>query len=159
MYNDYFNAKDAPLAKYGEGYITIDGNRYAAFFAKSVKVTANVKTKEVPMLNRVITPRRATGMEVKIDMTIYKCTEIFDKAAEQFKKTGVLPEFEIVIGSEDPATSIGRSSKVYKNCVIDGDLLLSMLDSGEDNIEQQVTAYAQDYESISEYTAPDYLKQ
>ena len=154
-----FLTQDAPSTKMAEAYITIGTRRYSAFHAKNVKVNANVSTQSVPVLGRTIPGRKATGMEVKIDMTVYKCTEIFDDLLLNFKKSHVLPTFDLLIASEDPATKIGRSSKMYKACVIDGDVLLSMFDSDGNFVEQQITAYAQDFEPVARYTTPSYLKQ
>lgn len=155
--NTFYNEQDTPNAKMGEAFVTIKGNRYSYFNAKDCDVKANIKTKEVPVIGRTITGRKAVGMEVKIKMTVYKCSEHFDEIVEEFKKTGVLPTFDLQISSEDPASSMGRSSKIYNDCVIDGDVLLSMLKSGDEFIEQEITAYAMDYSSANKYTAPSYM--
>lgn len=155
--NDYFDTQDAPGTKFGTAYVTIDNKRYSFFNAKNCKVNANIQTKEVPVLGRVVKGRKALGMEIKITMTVYKCSEHFDDIVMQFKKTGVMPTFDLQVTSEDPATSMGRSSKIYKKCVIDGDVLLSMMDSDGDFIEQEITAYANDYTSAAKYTAPSYM--
>ena len=36
---------------------------------------------------------------------------------EDFIKTGVMPTFDIQTSNDDPATSVGRSTKIYNNCV------------------------------------------
>lgn len=155
--NTYFNPKDTPLAKYGEAFGTINGNRYSFFNAKQCEAVASVETADVPILGRVIKGKKATGMEVKITMTVYKCSEHFDDLIEEFKKTGVLPSFDIQISNEDPTTAMGRTSKIYNDCVIDGDVLLSMFDADGEFIEQEITAYAMDYSSVSKYKAPEYM--
>lgn len=50
-------------------------------------------------------------------MTIYKCTEIFDTVVERFLKTGVMPTFTVQTSNDDPATSVGRSTKIYNDCM------------------------------------------
>jgi len=56
-------------------------------------------------------------------MTIYKCTEIFDDVIEEFIRTGVMPTFTIQTSNDDQASSVGRSTKIYNDCVLDGDVL------------------------------------
>ncbi len=155
--NTYFDPQDAPSSKWGEAYVTVKGNRYSYFNAKDCEVTANIETKEVPMLNRTVKGRKPVGMEVKITMTVYKCSEHFDDIVTEFKNTGVLPTFDLQVSNEDPASAMGRSSKIYNDCVIDGDVLLSMLKADGDYIEQKITAYAMDYSSAAKYKAPGYM--
>lgn len=155
--NTYFNEQDAPVSKWGEAYVTINGNRYSFFNAKDCEVNANIETKPVPMLGRTIKGKKAVAMEIKITMTVYKCSEHFDDIVTEFKKTGVMPTFDLQVSNEDPASSMGRTSKIYNDCVIDGDVLLSMFKADGDYIEQKITAYAADYSSAAKYKAPDYM--
>lgn len=155
--NTFFNTQDAPLTKLGEAFMTKQGNRYSMFNAKKIEAKPNVKTEAVPVMGRTISGRKATGMEVKITMTVYKCSEYFDDMLEEFKRTGVLPTFDLQVTNEDPATCMGRSTKVYNDCVIDGDVLLSLIDADGNFIEQEITAYAQDWTSPEKYKAPEYM--
>lgn len=157
--NTYFNPQDAPVAKYGEAFATIKGNRYSLFNAKDCEVNANIETADVPILGRVIKGKKAVGMEVELTMTVYKCSEIFDDMVEEFKKTGVLPTIDFQITGDDPTTAMGRTSKIYNDCVLDGDVLLSMFDADGEFIEQEITAYAMDYSSASKYKNPDYMSK
>jgi hypothetical protein len=90
-------------------------------------------------------------------MTVYHCTEIFDEVVETYKNTGLMPTFDIQVTSEDPAASIGRSTKVYTDCVIDGDVLLSMFDADGEFVEQSIEGYAQDFTRPEKYTNPTYM--
>ncbi len=155
--NTFFDPQDAPASKWGQAFVTIKGNRYSFFNAKSCKVNASVETKDVPILGRTVKGKKAVGMEVKITMTVYKCSEHFDDIVEEFKNTGVLPTFDLQVSSEDPASAMGRTSKIYNDCVIDGDVLLSMFEADGDFIEQEITAYAMDYSSAAKYKAPEYM--
>ncbi|SFA87513.1 Phage tail tube protein [Acetitomaculum ruminis DSM 5522] len=157
MANKYLKEQDVPSAKLATVYCTINGKRYNMMNAKDFEATASVTTKEVPILGKTIKGRKAAGMEIKLTMTVYKVFEVFDNVIENYKKTGVLPTFTIQVTQEDAATSIGRSTKVYKDCVIDGDVLLSAFDADGEFIEQEIEAYAQDYVSKEKYKAPKYM--
>lgn len=157
MPGTYMNEQDVPSAKEAEAFVTIDGRRYPALFAKNFEGKANLSSKEIALLGKIIKGRKVTGMEVKCKMTIYKCTEIFDKLVTKYKDTGHLPVFEVQTTNNDEATCMGRSTKVYKGCVIDGDVLLSMFDAEGGFIEQEINFYAMDYSSPESYKEPSYL--
>ena len=153
----YMPANDAPSAKLATAYATIDGNRYALLMAKNFEGKMNVETKEVPTLGRTVKGVKAVGASIKFSMTVYKVTEIFDELVERYKNTGLLPTFDLQVTSEDPATAIDRSTKIYTDCVIDGDVLLSMFDADGDFVEQTIEGYAQDFSRPEKYINPSYM--
>lgn len=150
-------ANDAPSAKLATAFVTIGNRRYAMLMARNFEAKATVETADVPMLGSMIKGKKAVGLEISFSMTVYKCTEIFDNIIEKFKQTGVMPTFDIQVTSEDKQTTIGRSTKVYNDCVIDGDVLLSMFDDSGEFVEQTITGFAMNYESPEKYTNPSYM--
>lgn len=148
---------DAPSAKLATAFVTIDGKRYTMLQAKNFEANMNVETKEVPTLGRIVKGVKAVGSTIKFKMTVYKCTEIFDDIVEAYKNTGVMPVFDIQVSAEDPATSCGQSSKIYNDCIIDGDVLLSMFDADGDFIEQTIEGYAQNFTRPHSYTNPTFM--
>ena len=157
MAKKLFDPQDAPVAKFATFYCTIGDRRYEMLNAKNFEAKANVETADVPRLGSVIKGKKAVGLEVKLSFTVYKVSEMFDELIEQFKNNGYMPEFECQVTNEDLATSIGRSTKTYHNCVIDGEVLLSMFDVDGDFIEQDIEAYALDFERPEKYTEPLYM--
>lgn len=155
--SNYMNFNDAPSAKLATCYVTIGETRYTMLNAKDFEANMNVETKEVPILGKTIKGVKPVGATIKFKMTVYKCAEIFDQIVETYKKTGVLPTFDIQVTNNDPATSIGKSTKVYTDCVIDGNVLLSMFDADGEFIEQTIEGYAQDFKRGSKYTTPSYM--
>ena len=154
---NYMPANDAPSAKLATCFVTIGSNRYAILMAKDFEANANVENGDVPALGRIIKGKKPIGMEIKFSMTVYKCTEIFDEVIETYKNTGVMPTIDIQVTSEDPATSVGRSTKIYTGCVLDGDVLLSMFDADGEFVEQSIEGYAQDFSRPEKYTNPSYM--
>lgn len=148
---------DVPSAKLATAYITVGDRRYNLFNAKNCEVNASVNNADVPRLGSVIAGKKPIGLEVKISMTVYKCSEMFDKMVEDFKNTNVMKTFELQVSNYDPATPLGRSEKIYRDCVLDGDVLLSMFDADGELIEQEIEAYALDFTSNSRYTEPTYM--
>lgn len=153
----FFNAQDAPRTNQAELFCTIGTRRYSMLNAKSCEANASVSLADVKRLGTIITGKKAIGLEVKLSMTVYKCSEMFDDLITTFKETGALPTFEVQVTSEDKATSMGRSTKTYYDCVIDGDVLLSMVDADGEFIEQTIEAFAMDYSQDEKYKEPSYM--
>ena len=153
----YMPANDAPSAKLATAFVTIKDRRYAVLMAKDFEAKSNIKTAEVPTLGRTVTGVKPVGMTIKFNMTVYKCTEIFDDIVEEYKNTGLMPTMDIQVTSEDPATSVGRSTKIYTDCILDGDVLLSMFDADGEFVEQEIEGYAQDFTRPEKYTNPSYM--
>ena len=152
-----FNSQDAQSAKMAEMFVTIGDRRYSMFHAKNFEAKSSVTTSDIPRLGGIINGKKATAMEIKLSMTVYKCSEMFDEMIETYKNTGVLPTFDCQVTQEDKASNIGRSTKVYTGCVIDGDVLLSMFDADGEFIEQTIEAYAMDFNTAEKYKTPDYI--
>lgn len=153
----YMPANDAPSAKLATAFVTIGTNRYAMLNAKDFEANFSIETAEVPTLGRTVKGVKPVGATIKFTMTVYKTTEIFDEVVETFKNTGLLPTIDIQVTSEDPATSMGRSTKIYTDCVLDGDILLSMFDADGEFVEQTIEGYAQDFTRPEKYANPSYM--
>lgn len=153
----YMPANDAPSAKLATCFVTIGARRYAMLMAKDFEATSDIKTAEVPALGRVVTGVKPVGMTIKFKMTIYHCTEVFDEVVETYKNTGLMPTMDIQVTNEDSATSVGRSTKIYTDCVLDGEVLLSMFDADGEFVEQTIEGYAQDFTRPEKYNNPSYM--
>lgn len=154
---NFFNTKDAVNANFAECFVTLDGTRYSMAMAKEFEGKASVSTKEVYRLGTPVVGHKAQTVTLSFSMVIYKCTEIFDKVIDTFMKTGVLPTFDIQVSNEDPATSVGRSSKIYTDCVLDGEILLSMFNAEGNFIEQTIVGYCDGVQSPTAFTNPSYM--
>ena len=154
---NFMNQNDAPSSKLATLYCTVGGRRYAMLNAKDFEAKANVSLADVPILGKTIKGKKPNGLEIKLKMTVYKCSEMFDKLVKEYKDTGMLPPITAEVKTEDPATSMGASAKTYNDCVIDGDVLLSSFDADGDFIEQEIECYAMDYTTDAEYKEPSYM--
>lgn len=151
------NTEDAPVAKFAEVFVTLNDKRYSMLMCKNFEGKANISNQDVPRMGSVITGKKPTSVEISFTMTIYKCTEIFDDIVDKFIKKGIMPRFTIQTSNEDPATSVGRSTKIYNDCVLDGDVLLSMTGSEDDFIEQEISGFAGSYTRPEKYKNPSYM--
>ena len=157
MNENKMSALDVPRANLAACFVTIGNRRYNMLNGKDFEAKANVKTEDVPMLCRLIQGKRPVSMSVQCKMTVYKCSDMFDELVMKFKETGVFPTFDVQVTQEDNATAIGKSTKRYTDCVIDGDVLLSMFNAEGKFIEQEITFYAMDFEAPRKYSTPDYM--
>ena len=148
---------DAPVAKFAEVFVTLKSKRYAMLMCKNFEGKASISNQDVPRMGSIIMGKKPTTVELSFSMTIYKCTEIFDDVLDTFIKTGVMPTMDIQTSNEDPATSMGRTTKVYNDCVLDGDVLLSLAGSEDDFIEQEISGFAGGYTRPEKYKNPAYM--
>ncbi len=155
--NNVMATQDAPLAKHAEVFVTLGGKRYSMLMCKNFEGKAKVSNKDVPRMGATVMGKKTTGVELSFSMTIYKCTEIFDDVIEEFINTGVMPTMDIQTSNEDPATCMGRSTKVYNDCVLDGDVLLSLAGSEDEFIEQPITGFASGITRPEKYKNPAYM--
>ncbi len=157
MFDQAMNMMDAPVAKYAEVFVTLKDKRYAMLMCKNFEGKASISTQDVPRMGTLIMGKKATSVELSFTMTIYKCTEIFDDVIEEFINTGVLPQMDIQISNDDPTASMGRSTKVFNDCVLDGDVLLALAGSEDDFIEQEISGFAGGFTRPEKYTNPAYM--
>lgn len=157
MTDAVMNTNDAPVAKFATVFVTVKNKRYAMLMCKDFEGKANISTQDVPRMGSIVMGKKPTTVELSFTMTVYKCTEIFDDIVDSFIKTGVMPLLTIQTSNEDPATSIGRSIKIYNDCVLDGDVLLSLAGSEDDFIEQEISGFAGGYTRPEKYKNPSYM--
>ncbi|OKZ53478.1 MAG: hypothetical protein BHV94_05660 [Clostridiales bacterium 59_14] len=106
------NTQDAVSANFAECFVTLNGTRYSMLMAKEFEGKASINTKEVYRLGNPVIGHKAQTIALAFSMTVYKCTEIFDQVVEDFIKTGVMPTFDIQTSNDDPATSVGRGTRI-----------------------------------------------
>lgn len=157
MANISMNTQDAISANFAECFVTLDGQRYSMLMAKEFEGKASINSKEVYKLGNVVVGHKAQTVVLAFSMTIYKCTEVFDTVVERFIKTGVMPTFDIQTSNEDPASSVGRSIKIYNDCMLDGDVLLSMFNAEGDFVEQSIEGYCDSFASPEKHRNPEYM--
>lgn len=157
MSNPVMNTQDAVSANFAECFVTLNGTRYSMLMAKEFEGKASITTKEVYRLGSTVVGHKPQTVTLAFSMTIYKCTEIFDEMVDQFIRTGAMPTFDIQTSSEDPATSIGRSTKIYTGCILDGDVLMSMFNAEGEFVEQTIEGFCDSMSRPEKYKNPAYM--
>lgn len=144
------NAKDVVSAKLAECYVTIGNARYLLMQAKNFEAKFEKTKNTVAILGRTAQGNKASGWNGTGSMTIYKNTSVFDDLLERYKNTGEDVYFDIQVTNEDPTSAAGRSTKIFKDCNINGGVL-SSFDADGDWLEQDVEFTFEDYESPEKF--------
>ena len=145
-------------ANYGILSMTLNGRRLNVAMAKHVELKASVESREVKKIGTNLMGRKSGLMSYSGQMTLFKCMEEFDKMIAEYDRTGIMPRFDLQLYTEDPAAAdLGRSIKQANNCIIDGDILLGLIDAEGGSIEQEVNFYAESVEVPEYLKNPDYM--
>lgn len=144
------NAKDAVSSKLATAYVTIEGNRYLLFQAKSFESNFKKNKKEVDILGRTSKGHKSSSWAGTFKLVIYHNTEIFNDLFERYKNTGEDIYFDLQITNSDPTSAAGRNTKIYKDCNLDEGVIQSF-DAAGDLLEQSLSGTFEDYESPEKY--------
>lgn len=146
-------------ANYGVVSMTKAGRRYNMLMVKKIEAKVNVESREVKKIGTNKKGRKNGLIEYSGTMTVYKCTDEFDKMVAEYDRTGIMPRFDLQTYNEDPtvAADLGRSIRQFNDCIIDGDILLALIDSEGGTIEQQINFYAESVETPEYLNNPDYM--
>lgn len=110
---------DVISAKLASAFVTIDGNQYLLFQAKSLTATIEKEKEQVGILGRLMKGNKSVSAKGSGTMTIYKNTSIFDDLTQKFVNDGVDTYFDMQITNEDPTSNAGRRTIILTDCNID----------------------------------------
>jgi hypothetical protein len=150
-------ARDAVSSKLATAYVTIEGERYLLFQAKSFEASFKKTKKTVDILGRTSQGNKASGWSGTFKLTIYHNTEIFNDMFEKYKNTGEDIYFDIQVTNEDGTSAAGRNTKIYKDCNLD-DGGLQKFDAAGDVLEQDLNGTFEDFESPEKYAELDGMR-
>ena len=110
-------------------------------------------------MNTVGTVRTQTavaGVEGVGTMTIhYYAVAMFGKIIENYRRTGTMVPFDLLIVNYDKGTGLGRRSSSFSNCTLCGDVPLAVLDSTiDDALTIDLKFKYDDYRVLENFTEP-----
>lgn len=112
-------AGDVVSAKLASAYVTIDGNRYLLFQAKSLEATIEKEKEQVAILGRLLKGNKSVSAKGSGTMTIYKNTPLFDEVTLKWLNEGIDTYFDMQIENEDPTSNAGKRVCILTGCNID----------------------------------------
>ena len=97
-------AKDVISAKLASAYVTVDGNRYLLFQAKSLEATIEKEKEEVAILGRLMKGNKSVSAKGSGTLTIYKNTSLFENMMLKYVNQGVDTYFDLQVVNNDPTS-------------------------------------------------------
>lgn len=130
-------AKDVVSAKMAMAYLTVNGNRYKLFQAKSLEAKLDKEKKEVAILGRMQKGSKATSLKGSGKLKIYKNTALFDEMIQKLANDGVDTYFDLQVSNSDPTSDAGRRTVTLVDCNIDGGTVAGF-DADGDWLEDEI---------------------
>lgn len=152
------NAKDVNSKKLGKIYITVDDARYLVLFAKNVKAEMEKKKDEVPILGKLASGHKASGVKYTGSMTIYDCSPMFKQMFLDFKNSGEDVYFDMQLSSKDPTSDSGSEEIILTGVNLDK-ITLASLDAEGGWKECDCNFTFEDWEMPTGYTELDGVEQ
>ena len=127
----YLLAKDTVNGAEGKIFVTIDGKNMEVACMRNITTNAEIQSNGMRVIGTRTIQNKNNGAKLTGTGNIYYGTNLFTNMVLQYIQTGVMPEFDIQITNNDPATSIGTQSMAYYGCTLTGTIPLSILNDEE----------------------------
>ena len=145
------NAMDAISGSLASAHVTIGGNRYCFMQLIKFESKIDINTKEVACLGKTGKGNKPTGWKGTWSATAHYNQSIMRKMWLEYKKTGIMPTFDIQVTNEDPTSSVGRQTVILKNCLTKGGIL-SKFDADTETLEEDLEGTFDDWEMPEQFS-------
>ena len=147
-------ARDTVNGAEGMAFITTGGRNVEIAGLRNITTSAAIQSEDMRVVGTRRIQEKHSGVKITGSGNIYYGTTIFKDMVMQYIKTGVMPEFDIQIINNDPATSIGTQNMVYTGCSLTGDIPLSILNDEEAMLNFDFNFTASDVVELQSFTTP-----
>lgn len=127
----YLLAKDTVNGAEGKIFITSGGKNIEVACMRNITTNAEIQSSDMRVIGTRTIQNKNNGAKLTGTGNIYYGTNLFTDMVLQYINTGSMPEFDIQITNQDPATSVGSQVMAYYGCTLTGTVPLSVLDSEE----------------------------
>lgn len=148
--------RDGVNGKAGKGFATINGRNVELFGLKKFEANAEFNKVDFPVVGTKTVQQKLTNMKITGSFTIYYGTPDFVQIAQEYQRTGKLPELTLQVTNDDEATSVGVQTVAYYGVNLDK-IPLSKLDDSSDALDEEISFTAASFEILSGFTAPTNL--
>lgn len=128
---EHLLARDTVNGAEGSVVITMGGRNVVIAGMRNIRTVANIQSQDM----RVVGTRRVQSKNNGATQTgtgnIYYGDDIFRDMVLEYINTGIMPEFDIQITNNDPATSLGQEVTAYYGCHLTGEIPISILNDEE----------------------------
>jgi len=147
-------AQDTVHGAAGKAVITVDGQVKELFGAKKINAKANIATTEMKVIGTRRIQEKRGGAKLTGTGTMYYYTSEFVKMAAEYIHTGKMPKFNMQVTNDDEASSVGVQTVALYGCQLTGDIPVAILDDSTDMLTFDFSFSYEDFEVLSEFTAP-----
>lgn len=127
----YLLAKDTVNGAEGKVFVTVDGKNIEVACMKNITTNAEIQSNDMRVIGTRTIQNKNNGAKLTGTGNIYYGTNLWTNMVLQYIQTGVMPEFDLQITNDDPATSIGSQAMAYYGCTLTGTIPLSILNTEE----------------------------
>ncbi len=150
-------SKDAVSGAMAELYVTIGNNHYNFGQAITFETTFEKNKTEIPILGRTGKGHKAAGWSGSGSMTVHYNTSVMRELALKYKETGEDTYFTMQCTNEDPTSSVGRQTIIYKDCNFDS-LILSKFDADAEYLDEDIDFTFDDFEMPETFNTPSWMR-
>lgn len=147
-------AQDPIDGREGSAYVNIEGQRYLLFQLKNFEDEITKSKTEINRLGTTVAGNRSTGAKGTFTATLWYNTDIFRDLMYRYWKTGQDVYFDLQITNDDPNSSAGRHTVVYKGCNIDK-TTMSKIDVDNNILDEQISGTFEDIEFPEKFRVLD----
>ena len=127
----YLLAKDTVNGAEGKVFVTRDRKQIEVAGMMNITTYAEIQGKEMRVVGTRTIQNKANGAKQTGKGNIYYGTSLWTDMVLEYINTGNMPQFDLQITNDDPASSVGSQSIAYYGCELTGSIPLSILDSEE----------------------------
>lgn len=138
------HAREPIDGRLGSAYAKIDDKLYLLFQLKDFSDDLTKNKSEINRLGTTMAGNRGSGAKGTWTATMYYNTDIFREMMYKYIKTGEDTYFDLQITNDDPNSSAGRHTVVYKDCNLDK-ISMSKLNVDNNILDEQISGT---YETI-----------
>lgn len=153
----YILARDTVNGAEGTIVITRDGKNYEVACMKNIKTVANIQSQDMRVIGTRKIQQKPNGAKLTGSGNIYYGSNLFTDMVLEYIQTGRMPEFDIQITNQDPATSLGAQVMAYYGCHLSGEIPLSVLDDAESMLNYDFNFTYTDAARLRSFAEPGQL--
>lgn len=139
------HAKEPVDGRLARAYVTIDGNRYMLFQLVNFDGKDDIESLEIPVVGTTSKKHRSGQINGTWSAEIYYNTDIFRELAYRYRKENRVIYFDIQTTNDDPNSSAGRHTVIYKDCLMDS-TSWSKIDIENPVLKEEVSGTYEDIE-------------
>lgn len=150
----YLLARDTINGAQGQIFITVGGRNVEVAGMRNIAVNASIQSTDMRVIGTPKVQEKRNGVKLAGSGNIYYGSQIFTDMVMSYIKTGVMPEFDIQIVNNDPASSVGTQNVVCTGCSLTGDVPIAILNDEEAMLNYDFNFFVSDINILESFVEP-----